>query len=305
MSNITSSTLTNQQVTTLTGLVLRNLKDLCPLGISFFTNADAPEEPMNGKIPLYDCTSQIKGNAQKGQSVKTPIVGRLYARDKVENSPVSLSTASIETKTLTLNKHKHVAFMIEDYASLFDNIQLVEHLAKEQAYALLEAFEDDILALGTGFSTSVGSGDGSVMSFDTFAEVNRKFTLNKCPLIPGKREGHALVTPYQYEDLLIARDEHQLGGQKGLDQANKGWLIETPHGITIHQHPRIPVVSGASKGMVVTNEAIMFGFGIKPRIQQEYQLSALGTLHVADVVYGVAELRDEAGILLNFDSENV
>jgi hypothetical protein len=49
----------------------------------------------------------------------------------------------------------------------------------------------------------------------------------------------------------------------------------------------------------------MVGFGMKPRIQRDYILPELGTLQIADVFYGVAECRDDAGISLNFDEVNL
>ena len=48
----------------------------------------------------------------------------------------------------------------------------------------------------------------------------------------------------------------------------------------------------------------MVAFGIKPRVQSDYILAELATLQVADVFYGVAEMRDVAGILLNADEVN-
>ena len=48
----------------------------------------------------------------------------------------------------------------------------------------------------------------------------------------------------------------------------------------------------------------MIAFGIKPRVQSDYILPELANLQVADVFYGVAELRDVAGMLLDFDDIN-
>ena len=56
--------------------------------------------------------------------------------------------------------------------------------------------------------------------------------------------------------------------------------------------------------MVLTKEGIMIAFGIKPRVQSDYILPELANLQVADVFYGVAELRDVAGMLLDFDDIN-
>jgi len=302
--NYTSAGLDSQKVSKiLTSKILWSLdQELQQFSPMFFSQAGLAQ-PHNA-IPLTDVSDQVPGNAQKGDTIRVSVAGKFVAKDKVANSPVIPQVNAWSTVSLTLNKHKYVAVSMEDVAKAVQGQVSLDALAKYQAKAIAEAFEKDIAALATGFSTVVGTGGGYVISFDTFGEVNRKFYQNGIDVRNPDNRAVAYVSPYAYEDILQGRDEYQIAGQKGLDQANKGDLIETPHGIMISRSNFLATTGGATKGMVLTQEGIMVAFGIKPRVQSDYILPELATLQVADVFYGVAEMRDVAGILLDADEIN-
>lgn len=302
--NYTDSTINTLKVSKiLTSKILWSLdQELQNFSPMFFNQAGlaSPDHP----VPLTDVSDQVPGNAQKGDTIRVTVAGKFTAKDKVANSPVIAQINALSTVSLTLNKHKYVAIMMEDIAKLNQGVLTMDNLAKYQAKAIAEAFERDICALATGFSTVVGSGNGSIMSFDTFGEVNRKFYANGIDIRNPDNRAVAYVSPHAYEDILQGRDEYQIAGQRGLDQVNKGNLIETPHGVSISRSNYLTQTGGAVKGMVLTKEGIMIAFGIKPRVQSDYILPELANLQVADVFYGVAELRDVAGMLLDFDDNN-
>lgn len=255
-------------------------------------------------FPCMDVSDQVPGNAQKGDVIKVTVAGNFTSKNKVAGSPVTAQTHTISTVSLTLNQHKYVALMVEDVAKLFDTPGLINEYSKKATQAIAESFERSIAALATGFSTVVGTGGGDILGFDDFGEVSRKFYQNGIDIRKPSNKAVAYVDPTAYEDIIQSRDEYQIAGQKGLDQVNKGSLIETPHGIQVTRSNYLIKTGGAVKGMVLTNEAIMVAFGIRPRVQTDYILAELGQLTVADVFYGVAELRDVAGQLLDFDEVN-
>jgi len=267
---------------------------------SFFGGMSSPDYA----FPVTDVSDQVPGNAQKGDVIKVSVVGKFVAKDKIANTPVANQTHALSTVQLTLNQHKYVSVMVEDVAKLFDTPNLAAGYGKAMGLATGEAFERSIAALATGFSTIVGAGAGAIMGFDSFGEVNRKFYQNGIDIRRPESKAVAYIDPTAYEDILKGRDEYQIAGNKGLDQVNKGSLIETPHGVQVTRSNYLVKTGGAVKGMCLTKEAIMVAFGIKPRLQKDYILSDLGELMVADVFYGVAELRDVAGQLLDYDEVN-
>src|SRR5436190_1342174 len=53
--------------------------------------------------------------ATKGQTIQIPFTGSLAANDKSEGSAVTLQQPADSKVSLTLNKHKEVSFLIEDF----------------------------------------------------------------------------------------------------------------------------------------------------------------------------------------------
>jgi hypothetical protein len=303
VSNIITSTVNSQLVTQ----VLTEIMHALPNQLQIFSPnifSEAKLSKPDYGIPLRDVTAQIPAGAKKGQDIKVTFLGDAVAKDKVENSPAVSQTISVSTKTLTLNKHKYVAVTEEDVAKYFTNYDGIREYGTIQARAIAKAFELDVISLFTGFSNSLGSGNGSVFSFDTCGDINQQFHLLGIDITNPESEAYVVLDPEHYKDVLLGRDEYQIAGMKGLDQANKGKIIETPHGCKLLRSNFITKTGGAAKMAALTKDAIMVGFGIKPRVQRDYILPDLGTLQIADVHYGVAELRDEAGILLNYDEVN-
>lgn len=298
-----TSSVSSQLVTQVTSEIMHALPNQLQIFSPRLFGAANLNQPDYG-IPLKDVTAQIPAGAKKGQDIKVPFLGDAVAKDKVENSPVVNQTVSVSTKTLTLNKHKYVAVTEEDVAKYFTNYEGLKEYATIQARAIAKAFELDVISLFTGFATSLGSGNGSVFSFDTCGDINQQFHLAGIDITMPGSEAYVVLDPEHYKDVLASRDQYDIAGDRGLQQVNKGKLIETPHGCKMMRSNFITKTGGAAKMAALTKDAIMVGFGIKPRVQRDYILPELGTLQVADVFYGVAECRDEAGILLNYDDVN-
>lgn len=301
--NITANTYDPVKVAKVSSKILFDLtQELQNFSPSFFPGADLDNPDYS--FPVTDVSDQITGSAQKGDVIRVSVPGKLTAKDKIANSSVTNQSHSLSTVDLTLNQHKYVAVTTEDVAKIFDTPNLHSNYGKMMGKAIGESFERSIAALATGFSTVVGGGAGAVMGFDTFGEVNRRFYQNGIDIRRSGYEAVAYVDPTAAEDILQGRDEYQIAGQRGLDQVNKGSILEKPHGVCVTRSNYLIKTGGAVKGMVLTKDAIMIAFGIKPRLQSDYILSELGELMVADVFYGVAEMRDVAGQLLDFDEVN-
>lgn len=301
--NITANTAAAQKIDRLNKMILYSLSQNLQLFTpSLFGQANLQKPDY--MIPVKDVSEQIPDGVTKGDVIKVRTVGAFTAKDKAPNTPVTGQVPQLGTVDLTLNKHKYVAVLMEDVAKNITSTPELQELASEQAKAIALAMERDVLALASGFSTVVGAGAGSVFGFNTCGEINRRYYQNNIDISYPGNEAHAIIDPTAYEDVLLDRDEYQIAGSPGLDQSNKGRLIEMPHGVRLCRSNHLVKTGGAVKGLAVTKEAIMIGFGIKPRIQKDYILSEIGELQVADVFYGVAELRDIAGQLLDFDEVN-
>ncbi len=301
MFNTTLNTAVNATYEQYSGLILQSLtKELQVFSPNFFGIANLPKPEHT--LPLRDLSSSISNGASRGDVISVQLEGDAVAKDKIPNVPVTQQTIEMNKVQLQLNRHKYVSVLKEDPVKMLTSYSSMQRLAAVEGRAIAEAFERDVMSLSTGFSTVVGTGAGDILTDDDLSEVARLFYENGVDIIKKKAIG--IVTPIVYQELIKSRNEYQLAGMKGLEGYNSGRFIETPYNINIVQSNYIPIVAGAAKMMVLTEEAIMIGFGIRPRIQTNYEVTELGEIQIADVLYGVAEMRDVAGILLDFDEVN-
>jgi len=214
--------------------------------------------------------------------------------------------------TLTVDTHEYVAFLLgdKDMRQLSKRFSFNEAYAKKAASTLKDSLEDSLAALWSGLSTN-SVGDTSTVITDeeirTAIEAldTANFDLDEAAFfIHPTVYWLQIVAIQKYYDASInggAAAPTVSGNFGPMDKSRglKGSLYGVPVFVTSN------IVSGLQtyRNLLLHKEA--FGMAIQTpggaacRVQAEYQLRNLGMLTVIDILYGVAELRDAAGVLLN------
>lgn len=224
--------------------------------------------------------------------------------------------AEVDT-TLTVNTHKYVAFIIgdKDLVQIAAKYDANEMYAREAVKLLTEALEADIAALWSSLSTNL-IGDTATQLSD--AEVRAgiyslevlKYHLDECafffhPYIYWNQL-HGITKYYQQYSYGPSNEPGAVRtgnfGTAGYALNFKGFL----YGIPVYTTSNI--VSGLQTYRNLLIHKRCFGFAVQTkggnnvRVQMENAIRNLGMLTVVDIVYGVAILREEAGVLLNGSS---
>ncbi len=102
-----------------------------------------------------DWSEDVAGGAE---IVYIPNITQMSAVDKTLGSEVSLQTNTETTITLTINSHKHTAFIIEDVlkSKIKNSYKAQEVYAKNAGYSVGAALEDALIALFNSFAQVVG-----------------------------------------------------------------------------------------------------------------------------------------------------
>lgn len=223
------------------------------------------------------------------------------------------SPASTDT-TLTVSTHKYVAYIMGDLtlqqvATKYDVMQLY---AKEAASLLIEAVEGDLAALWSSITTNTIGDTATVLAdAEVRAAIEKlasgKFDLSECAFFVHPyvywNQLHAITKYYQQNTLGPANNAGPVvtgtfsGGN--LQKA----LVGTLYGIPMYT--TTVIVSGLQtyRNMLLHKSA--FGFAIQTRggnrvrVQMDNLIQNLGTLTVADIIYGVAVLREPGSVLVN------
>jgi hypothetical protein len=252
-----------------------------------------------------------------GSKLHIPYPGTFVANDKATNSPVTKQVPTSTDTTVTLNKHKEVTFLIEDFTRAQANPVAMQAYMQAAIPPLAEQVETDLFALYSSFTGSVGA-SGTDLSAAAIRAVNKKFTDNK--IVRGNRN---LVISTKDTAALLADSSLQQffafnEGARG--DVSTGLVTDNLYGVRIHESQLVPVVAGSpnsTKNLALDPGAIIMAVrslpdapagtgaaqavvkdpmsGLVLRVTLSYSADNLGVQCTTDILYGVAKLRDEKG----------
>jgi hypothetical protein len=255
---------------------------------------------------------------QMGDVLHVPYAGTFVANDKAANAAVTLQTPTGGADlSMTLNKHKEVSFLIEDPARAQANQDLMDRYINSAVSAIEQAIESDLFALYSSLSGSVGT-SGTDITAATIRSARKALNDNKVPLSPR----HLVIS---------SKDEIALLGDSNLatyfansrpETIAQGALGEL-YGFTLWMSQLVPVVTGtpnSTKNLAFHPEFAILAMralpeppagagaravamrdpvsGLVIRVTSAYNPTYLGVQVTMDVLYGVAKLRDAAGIVV-------
>lgn len=252
--------------------------------------------------------------AKFGQTVDVTIRGSLSANDKSAGGTVTLQQPSDSKKSVTLNKHKEVSFLIEDVAKILARPDALNGYMEDAMKVLAEQIDSDIAALYSGFSQSIDATGG--LGVADFRNARRLLNAAKAPL--GDRVA-VLHEDAEYE--LWGIEQFINSDYKGM-QSDAERLVNAFSGrfsgFDVFLDQKITTTGGECKNLFLHRNAavlatrplpaapagmgvvqtVMDEDGIGLRVSMSYSADYLGVQVTVDVLYGVAELRDDHGVVV-------
>ena len=250
------------------------------------------------------------GGFTQGDILNIPIPGVFVANNKAVGTAITLQHPSANKVSVTLHKHKEGSFVIEDPVRAQANQDTVMRHVSQAATALAEQIESDIAGLYSGFSTIVGT-PGVAASRASLLSLRQELNDNKAPL-----EGRFIVVgPAGEVDLLGDSDlkgyfenarpeaiaEGSIGRVMGFDVYMSQLVPSSGAGATgiagtpefgILAMRALPVTGAPGVDQMAMRDATS---GLVIRQTASYDTDLLGIKVTLDVLYGVAEMRDECG----------
>lgn len=250
-----------------------------------------------------DWSSEVAGG---GDVIHIPNITEMTANAKAVNTQVVLS-APTETKVdLTINVHSHVAFLIEDSAAskIKSSYKAQSMYAENAGYTVAAKLEDALIGLFTGFSQTVGDSATTLNDSNIRAAIAYLGAAN----VPSSDRAFFLHTNVIWNQVQGIDKFTLLINTNGSDPVLKG-QVGYLYGIPVIEQSRLGVSLGSRIGALAHKSALAFATGnLTPgqeaniRLQTDYRLEYLGTLVVADIMYGVIENRDTAGVYIKAKS---
>ena len=281
------------QMTTTTGNVFR--RDIWSKEIT---------RAFEANLILADKVSRFDADTAGAKTVTIPNLSNLSAVDKVSNTQVTLQAPTETSIILPLDQHKHTAFLIEDLLKAQNNYNLMSEYTQKAGYALRKAVDTSVANLATGFSQSAGTYNTTI---NTAAVLSAVQTLDDAD-VPQDDRCWALK-PHGVADLRTISDYTRYDGTGNAGAAaygtvgngsmdRKKGLVGMLYNAPVYMTTQIAQTGNNISNMYFHKEAIALGMQQNVRVQSDYRLDYLGYLTVADVMYGVVERRDNAGVEL-------
>lgn len=253
--------------------------------------------------------------ATYGQTVKIPITGALTVNDKAADTAVTLQSPADSAATVALSKHKEVSFLIEDIGRALARPDYLMHYMQDGMKKLAEQIDSDIAALYSGFSQTVDATAG--LDESHFREARRLLNAAKAPLTDRFAVLHEDA---EYELLGIEKATNR-DYAESLGSKAAASLVGRFMGFDVFMDQMITVATGVCKNLFFHRNAIVLvtrplppapeGTGVVQRIMDEdgvglrvtlsYSANYLGVQCTIDCLYGVAELRDNHGVVVSTD----
>lgn len=251
------------------------------------------------KVQRYD-----QDVVNKGKTIQIPKLSNLSALDKVSNTEVSLQAPTETSISLSLDKHKHTAFLVEDLLDAQANYNLLSEYTQKAGYAIKRAVDTDLANLATGFSTSKGTYN-TTLTVQVMLDSVQALDDNDVPdedrcwvLRPHAVADLRTLSDYMRYDGTGYAGGHAYGGIGQADKKRPNGLRGMLYGSEVYGTSQVAQTGNNISNLYIHREALALAMQKAPRVQSDYKVEHLGHLVVADVIYGVVETRDEAGIEL-------
>ena len=271
-------------------------------------------------LVVANLVTKLSHKGKKGDTIHIPVPARGSASAKAVNTQVTLSAATNSVVDVSINKHYEYSKLIEDIAEVQALASMRKFYTDDAGFALAKQVDTDLIDLAEGFQ----SGSTTDKSYDTgfigtgttaFTGTNeadisdagiRAFILNLDNADVPMDNRVLVIPPVCANDLLgINRfTEQQFIGSGDAIKTGKIGMI---YGVDVYITTNCPTVKSSAGtgnsaagtervGILMHKDALVLAEQVGVRSQTQYKQEYLGDLFTSDTIYGVKELRNDAGL---------
>lgn len=253
------------------------------------------EEPFDKGIYFRELvTDRSQFVASDGDTLHIPFVARVAARSKSAGSAVTFDANTETEVTMSINKHKYFAFLIEDITKLqaYPNLQALYR--NRGMVAVLEALDSDLGGLHASAGTNVSAG-ATVDDADILSAIS---ALDSGDVPQTQRSliaGYKTINDLRNVNKYVAYDQT---GKTGL-AASEGSLVADVYGVDIYLSNNVVDDSTNTHNLMFHKSGLGVAVQMKPTFQIEYSVDYLGWKCAVEAIYGVAVER--AGAVVDIE----
>lgn len=257
---------------------------------------------------FVDRSSELAGG---GSALYTPNLTEFTANAKSNATAVTLNAPTDTKVTLTVDQWYEVSFAIEDReaAQVKHSYYLMERYARSSGYTMAKKLEVALADLFKGFSTKAGASTTDLAD----SEIRAAIAALEGVGIDTTSEVAFFVHPNTFWKQIQNIDKFSLAINSPVNDPTAKKPAGTLYGIPVFVSNNVQYISGTAGryNALAHRDALHFAtsplgaggsagssmtgrYGV--RVQTNYIPDYLSTLTTADLLYGVVENRDNAGV---------
>ena len=267
-------------------------------------------------LVVANLVTKLSHKGKKGDTIYIPVPARGSASAKAANTQVTLSAATNTKVTVSIDKHYEYSKLIEDIAEVQALASMRKFYTDDAGYALAKQVDTDLFTLAEGLQGGTVGGSGAA------AWEKAVIGSNGSTDYTGNSSNAADITDAGIRRMLLTLDDadvpmdnrvmvvppicanDMLGINRfteqqfiGSGEAIKTGKIGQIYGVDIFISSNCPTPAGTDRaGVLMHKDALVLAEQIGVRSQTQYKQEYLGDLFTSDTIYGVAELRNDAGV---------
>ena len=270
-------------------------------------------------LVVGNLVSKIAHKGKKGDQIHIPKPTRGSATAKAANTAVSIQSDTHSKVDLTINKHYEYSVLIEDITEVQGLNSLRRFYTDDAGYALATQVDTDLFTLAEGLQGgTVGGSNASAWEKAYIGSGTTNYTGNSSNAASIDDDGiramilvldnaavpmdnRSLIIPPVCANDLLGINRFTEQQYIGSGDAIKTGKIGMIYGIDVYISTNCPTTTTANTatdrvGVLMHKDALALVEQMSVRSQTQYKQEYLGDLFTADTIYGVGELRDDAGL---------
>ena len=271
-------------------------------------------------LVVANLVTRLSHKGKKGDTINIPTPVRGSATAKAANTAVKIQSDTHLNTAVSINKHYEYSVLIEDITEVQALSSLRKFYTDDAGYALAKQVDTDLVTLWEGFQS------GTVAGADAAAWEKAYIGSTGAAFYTGASSNAADITDAGIRKLLLLLDNadvpmdnrsmvvppicanDMLGINRFTEQqfigngdAIKTGKIGSIYGVDVFISSNCPTTTTADTatdrvGCLFHKDGLALAEQVGVRSQTQYKQEWLGDLFTSDTIYGVAELRNTAGV---------
>jgi hypothetical protein len=266
-------------------------------------------------LVLAALVTQFNHQGKKGDVLRLPTPARGAASAKVTNTLVDPIQSTETDLTITIDKHFEYSRLIEDIASVQALDSLRQFYTDDAGYAIATQVDTDLMQLGRGlqggngtiaYDQAVIGSDGSTLYIGTneaaIADAGLREVIQTLDDANIPQRDRVLVIPPVSKNTLLGLPrftEQAFVGEVGMANSIRNGRLGNIYGVEVFVSTQCETATGAARiALMMHKSAFGLVTQVDIRTQTQYKQEYLADLLTADAIYGVGELRNDAGVAI-------